>query len=536
MEKAFEMGKTSATGSFHLLIGVATSTIIMAVGAIILGRILTQDEYGLYAIALIPASTMNLFRDWGVNNAIIRYTASLRASHKDEEIENFIVAGTIFEVASGISLSLICLFLASFIASVFFHRPESALYIAIISISIISGSMLTVSQSGFIGYERMRLNSFTVICQAIVKTAVGPTLVLLGYSVLGAIVGYTLSIIVAAIIGLTTFYFVLFRPLKKKRTKKSNIIKTLKTMLNFGVPVQIGFILSGILGQIFAFMIIPLTSNAMYGNYAVASNFGVLLTFLTTPIATALFPAFSKLDPQNESDLVRNIFASSVKYTSVLLIPATMILMALSGPMIGTLYGEKYSYGPFFLTISVLGMLPAVVGSQTIGSFLEGMGETRILMKQNVLTVIFGVPLGLLLIPLWGITGLIIAGTLSGLPGILWILFWISKHYGARADLRSSAKILAASAIAAIAAYLPTIFLKTANWMLLIIGLATFLAVYILGAPIIGAVNETDINNLRNLFSGMGFMSKIINLPLDLAEMVAQIKSPNKRTGKKAQY
>ena len=41
MEKAFEMGKTSATGSFQLLIGVATSTIIMAVGTIILARLMT---------------------------------------------------------------------------------------------------------------------------------------------------------------------------------------------------------------------------------------------------------------------------------------------------------------------------------------------------------------------------------------------------------------------------------------------------------------------------------------------------------------
>jgi O-antigen/teichoic acid export membrane protein len=522
MEKAFEMGKTSATGSFQLLIGVATSTIIMAVGTIIIGRLLTTDEFGLYGIALVPSTLFNLFRDWGINSAMTKYIASLRASHKDEEIHDFIVAGLIFEVAAGLALSFLSLFLASFIASTVFHRPESASYIAIISISIISGSLLAASQSGFVGFERMGLNSFTLVCQAVVKTAVGPVLVFLGYSVLGAIIGYTLSFIAAGIIGLATFYLILFRPLRKKRTKNSNITKTLKTMLRYGVPLSIASILGSILGQIYAFMVVPLTSNTLYGNYTTAANFTVLLTFVSIPIATVLFPAFSKLDPQNERELIRNVFASSIKYTSLLLVPATMVVMALSGPMIGTLYGEKYVYGPFFLTIAVIGNLFVLLGSLSVGGFMSGLGETKILLKQSIITLIIGLPLGFLLIPTLGVVGLIIASIFAGLPSMFWGLYWIWRHYRARADFQSSAKILAASAIAAFMAYLPTIFLYTANWMKLIIGLIVFLTVYVLGAPIIGAVSLTDINNLRTMFSGLGLLSKLINIPLTIAERIAK--------------
>jgi len=305
LEKALEMGRVSATGSFQLLIGVAASTIIMAVGTIILGRLLTPDEYGLYGIVLIPLTMINLFRDWGINSAMTRYIASLRASGKEEEIRDFIVAGLIFEAASGLALSFLSLFLANFIASAVFHRPESASYIAILSVAIISGSLLAASQGGFVGFERMELNSFTLICQAIVKTAVGPVLVFLGYSVLGAVLGTNVGWVAAAVIGLATFYLILIRPLRKNRTKNSNITKTLKTMLKYGVPLSIGSILAGVLGQIYSFMVVPFTSNSMYGNYMTAVNFTVLLTFLTIPITTVLFPAFAKLDPQNESDLVK---------------------------------------------------------------------------------------------------------------------------------------------------------------------------------------------------------------------------------------
>jgi stage V sporulation protein B len=527
MEKALEMGKTSATGSFQMLIGLATSTVIMAVGAIILGRLLTPDEYGLYGIVIIPITTINLFRDWGINSAMTKYIASLRASHKEEEIHDFVAAGLVFEVACGIALSFFSVALATFMATVVFHRPESALFIEVISVSIIAGSLLTASQAVFVGFERMELLSFTLICQAIVKTVIGPILVFLGYSVLGAVLGYTLGFTAAGTIGLTTFYFALYRPIRKKGT--NNITKTLKTMLNYGVPLSISTILGGILGQTYVFIVPSFVSNALYGNYTTAANFTLLLAFLTTPIATVLFPAFAKLDPENEHELVKTVYVSSIKYTSILLIPATIALMALSGPIIGTLYGEKYVYGPFFLTIAVIGNLFALLGSLSSANLLIGLGQTRILMIQSIITLIIGLPLGFLLIPTLGITGLITANIVAGVPSMLWGLNWVWKHYEARADFKSSAKILTASALSAVLAYLPTYYLHTANWLKLILGLAVFLTIYVLGAPIIGAVSQSDIDALRNMFSNLGIVSKIINIPLKVSEKAAQAKLTKKQ-------
>lgn len=526
MEKAFEIGKTSATGGFQLLIGVVTSTIILAVGAIILGRLLTSDEYGLYNIALVPSALIVLFRDWGVNSAITKYVVSLRVSHREEEIHDFIVAGLIFEVASGLALSFLSLFLASFIASAILNKPESASYIAIVSVSIISGSILAASQAGFVGFERMELSSFTIICQAIVKATAGPILIFLGYSVLGAVVGYTLGSVAAAIIGFATFYLILIRPIRRKRTTKSSLTRALRTMLHFGVPLSIDLILAGLLLQIYLFVVIPLTSNALYGNYNICTNFLVLPTFFTTPIATVLFPAFAKLDPQKERELIKNIFTASTKYASILVTPVTMVIMALSTPLVSTLYGEKYVYAPFFLVISLVGTLIFVLsGSQSSFGLLSGVGKTGMLMKQSIMTIVVGIPLGLIMIHSFGIVGLIIAYTLAVVPSTSWILYWIWKHYDAKADFQSSAKILAASAIAAAVAYSPTALLSTANWIQLIIGLALFLTVYVVGAPVIGAVTLTDITNLRVMFSGLGVLSRIIDLPLKIAEKVASTRT-----------
>ena len=82
MDKAIEMGKTSARGSFHLLIGVAGSTIIMAIGTLVLAALLPVSGVGLYGMALIPSSIINFFRDWGVNYAMTQQIANLRSKGK----------------------------------------------------------------------------------------------------------------------------------------------------------------------------------------------------------------------------------------------------------------------------------------------------------------------------------------------------------------------------------------------------------------------------------------------------------------------
>jgi O-antigen/teichoic acid export membrane protein len=228
MDKALEMGKTSAKGSFQLFIGQAASTIIMAVGAVILARLITPEEYGLYSIALIPSYMAILFRDWGINSAITKYTASLRAQKTEEETFEIIKAGLIFEIAAGFLLSLVLVSLSGFIASVIFNRPESAPLIAIASVTVFATALQTAAQSTFIGFERMELNSLTNICQASVKSVAAPLLVFVGFGAMGATLGYAVSFIASAIIALATLYLTIIRGIKRKNTKNSKTAKTLK--------------------------------------------------------------------------------------------------------------------------------------------------------------------------------------------------------------------------------------------------------------------------------------------------------------------
>ncbi len=524
MDKALDMGKSSATGSFQLLIGVVVSTVIMAVGTIFLARFMPSDvEYGLYAAALLPASIINYFRDWGINYAMTKQIASLRAANRINEIYDVIVSGVVFEFFSGAVLALLSFVLADFFATIL-NYPQASVFISIMSLSIFAGAIFSAASGIFVGYENMKLNSLTVICQSVVKTAAGPLLVILGYGVLGAIVGTVLSYVAGGVIGISIVYLLLFKPLRKMKTGKCNILKTIKPMLKFGLPLTISNVVVGVLPLLFNSLMFIYAGASLYGNYSAALNFAVLLTFFTVPINTVLLPAFSKLNLENDPTLMQTIYASSVKYTTVFLIPATLAIMVLSTPLVNALFGytpvgePKYAFAPLFLTLNVAYYIFAGVGVLSIGNFLAGLGETRLLMKQGLLTLIIGLPLAAILIPSYGIIGGIIGLTLAGVPSMVWGLYWIWKRYKVKTDYKSSAKIITAAIVAAAVTSFSLRFFVSSDWVNLLVGLGIFLVSYLISAPLLGAVNQTDINNLRTMFSGLGPVSKIIDIPLKFVE------------------
>ena len=527
MEKALKMGQASATGSIQLFIGKTVSTVILAVGTIILGIFILEGDYGLYAIALIPATTILLFQDWGVGAAMTRQCAQCRAANKEGELRKIIVAGLTFEVATGLVLTVFSLLMANFIASTIFGKPESSFLVTLASITILSASIFATTQNVFIGFEQIKLLSLMMICQAVVQSTFSPLLVYMGYGALGAVLGYTLALVVTSIISVVLLYFAIFRELGRSTTNKFDISRTLKPLLRYGIPLAIASILGGILTQFYSFMMASLVDVAMIGNYRIATNFSVLLTFFTIPISTVLFPAFSKLDPRNEQQLLKTVFTSSVKYTALFLVPATMAMMVLSKPMIGTLYGDKWLYAPPFLALYIIGNLFAIFGNLSMGSLLAALGETKMLMKLNILTLAIGIPIAFLLIPQFGILGVIIVGLVAGLPSLFIGLYWAWKHYGTKVDLQASTKILLASTIAAATAYIFLTFFNAAEWIRLVTGGITFLAIYLTATPLIGAINQTDVNKLRAMFSSLGIIAKLLEIPLTIVEKLLKTRTTN---------
>lgn len=500
---------------------------ILAIGTIIVGLFIQEGAYGLYAIALIPANTLFIFHDWGISSALTRYCAQYRGQNRDGELQNIIKAGLIFKFITGIILTLVSVLSANFIASAIFGKPEITFLVIVASMMILPSSLLNGAQSVLLGFDKMKLYGLTTISQAFIQSVLSPLLVFIGYGALGVILGYTVSTVVATLLTLILLYFTI---IKKVPNTKSAVYETLKQLLRYGVPLGISVTLISIITQFYSFVIATSVSEVIMGNYRMALNFVLFLSFFTLPIAQVLLPMFSKLDPQKDHQVLKSVFRFSVKYTVLFLLPAAMAVIIMSQQFISTVYGAKWLYAPFFLSLLSIVYLFEVFGSMSVVNFLSAMGETKILLKIQLLVIVIGVPLALLLIPQFGIPAVVFVDIVDTFPGLLILLYKARKSYNVTIDFMASAKIFFASLFAGAVTYAFLSFFIAPAPVMLTAGTLIFLLTYLICAPLFRAIDKTDLSNLRSMFSGLGLVSKALEIPLTIMEKSMKIQISDSST------
>jgi O-antigen/teichoic acid export membrane protein len=370
----------------------------------------------------------------------------------------------------------------------------------------------------------MELNSIMLIFQSIIKTAIMLILVILGFGTSGAVLGYTVAMIIAGLIGVAIVW-TQYKNLPKLSNVKLEIKAYTKSMLTYGTPLSVSAIIAGFQGQYYAFLlpIFYVTDNTAIGNFGIASTFVVLIGFFATPITTMLFPAFSKLNPQKDKQTLQNVFQYSVKYASLFVVPVAALVMCLAEPAVSTLFGTAYSMAPLFLALLALSYVYTAFGSLSVGNFISSQGKTTFILYLTLIAVAIGLPMGYILIMQFGVLGLIITSLVPGIPTTIISLYWIKKHYELTVDWRSSGKILLSSAVAAALTYVLISELGFSSLIRLIIGVVFFSLVFVAAALLTQTINKSDIENLRGMTSGLGLIGKIINRVLSIIGKLMEI-------------
>jgi len=506
----------SAKGSLILFLGQISSTLVTAIGLIIVARFLGSTDYGYYTISYVPISIASLFLDIGVNGALVKYLSQYRSENRVEEAQSLFRTGLIINTLAGFILTIITYASSGYLASYVFRLPEIQPLLQISSINLLAQSLVNTARSIFIGYERMELVSLLIIIQSILKSFISPILVYLGHGTLGAVSGQTASLIVAGLIG----FILIYLTDKKERTSlecKTNFVIASKTIVSYGGPLFFSILLSGSISQIYNFLMALHVTPSDVGNYQAALNFTVLISFLTMPIATVLFPLFSKISHCANSDLP-SVYQNVVKYSALITVPLVSALILLSEPLVRIVYGTTYTETPSFLQMICIPFLLVGIGAQINDNLLNGQGKTREFFLSNVIIFIVGLPLGLYLIPRMGVTGLIITTILAPISGLVFTTLWIHRYFGFSINWVVSAKIYFSSAIAYIIILFIQASLVLPNWIQLLLGGSCYFVLYIIMIIGTNTITPQDLQNLRTILSSMGPFTPIFNLILTLFE------------------
>ncbi len=495
----------SARGGFYLFSGATVATVILAISAILIGRLLGPEMYGQYNLVLVIPSLLLLITDLGVNTGIVKFTASLRKDGKEGRVTHIIRHGTFFRLIVGAVVFALSLIFAGYFAMLINH-PDFTFYIQIASVSLIFQVVYTTSTSAFVGLDRSEYNALATNIQAIAKTAIQIAFVLLGYSIAGALIGYVGGYIIASVIAGAILFFKLLR--KPKKEENEHFRRNLSLLTHYGMPLYVSVMLIGILPQYQRVILSFFTSDVAIGNYQAASNFLQLLAVIPSSITTALLPAFSKLD-SSTLEKVNIFFKRANKYTCLLIVPTTALILLFSTQIVRIVYGSVYSSAPFYLSISCLAYFFVIIGSLSLTSLFNGVGETGLTFRVTVINFVMLFGLSPIFAYVYGVPGALVASLISSGTAACYGAYIGIRKLKITFDLKPTTRIYLAAFSSSIPSLLLLYFTHLNDELTFIIGAVSYLAIFITLMPLLGIVNHGEISALSNVTMKIPLLNRI---------------------------
>jgi O-antigen/teichoic acid export membrane protein len=493
------IAEESARGGFLLISGTAISTVVMAVASILIGRLLGPELYGQYTLALVAPQLLYIFTDLGINQGLTKFTAALNSRNETYRLAKVIRNAMLLKALTGVILFAINYALADVFAQIMFQRPDIALYIRIASFAILFQVIFSTATSAFVGLDKSEYAALTSNVQALAKTIISIALVLLGLGVAGSVLGSALSYAAAATSGTLLLYLVMRRrKLGAGNDYDSN--NDLRQLVRYGIPLYISVLLTGFTPLFQNLILANFTTDTDIGNYKAALNFATLITVLSVPITTALLPAFSKID-STATDKLKLFFKHANKYTVLLIMPITILLVIYSTQVVQIVYGSTYQSASLFLATYCPLYFMVGIGYLTLTSLYNGIGETKTTFIISLITFLVIAVSSPILTQMYGVQGLIAAFLAGSLTGTVYALARAKRRFQIELDSHALIKVYLISTISALPSLLLLRFTALSNLATFIVGGSIYLFIYATLIPLARIVTHHELESATKIIS-----------------------------------
>jgi len=379
-----------------------STQLISWASTIVVMRLLSPDDYGLMAMAVIFISLCQMINELGLGAAIVQKKELTAEQLKQVFGLVLLLNGFLF----------ILLLAGSPLIAGFFDEPKLtrvipvlALQFIFIAFSVIPGARLTRKMD-------FRSKSIVGIVSALSNCAVTFTLAWSGFAYWALIFG-SLTAVMTNTIGLN-FVSPFFK-------WPSFNYSGFKEMAKFGFYVSLQRVLWYVYSQADVFIVGKLLGKTTLGYYSVAMNLASLPMQKVGSIFQQVgLPAYSKL--QDNKELAAKYALKVTRLLSFIAFPVFFGISCIAPEIVTILIGEKWF--PAILPLQLLSLIfPFRTLSVALGPSITGMGRPEINAKNLAVACIL-MPVSFLIGVQWGLTGVSIAWLISY---SLWFVFMLSQ-------------------------------------------------------------------------------------------------------------
>jgi len=352
----------------------------------ILARLLTKDDFGLAAIALVAINYLSIVKDLGLGVALIQRRGDVNEA-----------ANTVFAInlVLGFALSAVVFPLAPLFAA-YFKDPMITPVLRWLGLSFAInafGAVHVVLLMRELDYRRKFIPD---VGNTLAKGVASIGLAYAGYGVWALVFGQLCGALVSVVL---VWVILSWRPrLALNR-------KIFRALMRFGASVTGADIIAVITDNLDYVIVGRVFGLAQLSVYTLAYRLPeMLLIGNLWVMGRVVFPAFSSI--QDRLDDMRRGFLVSVRLIELLAVPICLGLLIAADPIVRVLFGDQWLDAiPVLRVLAVYAWVYSV--GYHIGGLYKAIGRPDILLKLSLLTLVIIVPA-------------LLVGSRYGLIGIAW--------------------------------------------------------------------------------------------------------------------
>jgi len=346
--------------------------LLQVLSLIVFARLLTPDDFGLFAILMIFVNFLLMFTDMGTAAALI---------HIKNPSQKLLSSIFFFNLFVGTVLCLLLVLLSGPIA-LFFENPPLKELLGLISINFVIVSLGIVQKARY--EKELDFKSLTLIESAsvLIGIAAGITAAFKGLGVYSLVIQTlttsTLAVLLIWIIAKwrPLFYFSL-SDIKSIWGYTANL--TTFNFVNYFARNADNFLIGKFL------------SSSALGVYSLAYSIMLYpLQNISRVLLRILFPAFSHIQDDNEK--FKKAYLRTIFFIALVSFPVMVGLIVTADTLVSLLFGDKWENLAIILMIlAPVGILQSI--GTTNGSIYMAKGNTSLLLKvgiwSTIVTILF---------------------------------------------------------------------------------------------------------------------------------------------------
>lgn len=375
---------------------------IAFVGAALVARWIGPLDFGAVTLGSAILSTVSSLAMVGLHVGVVRY---LPRYNDEQRRRGVLVSAFQITIPIAVVAGLAVVFGADYLSRVAFDNPSLAPVLRIFGLAIPFAVLVEMTVASTQG---AKLVAPKVVIQNLtiptVRVTLAAAVLLLGYSAVGVSFAYAFAHVVAGTLGI--YYLIRRTPL----LTDIDYVPMHRELMVFSAPLIVNVLMNKALGNLDTFLLGYFVGTADIGVYNVAYTLATLLIVIYTSTAFIFMPIISDLHSESRSAEMRRVYQIVTKWVFMATLPMFLVIALFPKLTISVTFGSQYTQGATTLSVLALGFFVyTFVGPNS--DALMSIGETKLLMYDNVLVAVVNGLLNVYLIPRYSIVGAAVATT-----------------------------------------------------------------------------------------------------------------------------